>query len=53
MVLDTLERQSTGGDRGTQRDMERSAPQDRVQSRDNVVRGVRVLCGVRHAGASL
>ncbi|GAA2913711.1 hypothetical protein GCM10010524_50730 [Streptomyces mexicanus] len=50
MVLHALQRQSAGGDRGAQRDVERAAPQGRVQFRAG---DVRVLGGVRHARAFL
>ncbi|CAM5494747.1 hypothetical protein SGRIM128S_09251 [Streptomyces griseomycini] len=50
MVLDPLQRQSACGDRGPQGDVEGAAAQGRVQFRGA---GVRVLCGVRHAGAFL
>lgn len=52
MVLDALQRQSAGGDRGTQRDVERAAAQGRVQFRRADLR-VRVVCAVPHAGAFL
>jgi hypothetical protein len=50
MVLHPLQRQPAGGDRGTQGDVEGAAPQGRVQLGGD---GVRVLWGVRHAGAFL
>lgn len=50
MVLHALQGQSAGGDRGPQGDVEGAASQGRVQFRGG---DVRVLCGVRHAGASL
>lgn len=55
VVLDALQRQSTGGDSGTQRHVEGAAPQSRLKFRrgGGVDGGVRVLCGVRHAGAFL
>ncbi|MCF2436819.1 hypothetical protein LV779_32990 [Streptomyces thinghirensis] len=50
MVLHTLQRQSASGDRGAQRDVEGAAAQGRVEFRGG---DVRVLSGVRHAGAFL
>jgi hypothetical protein len=50
MVLYPLQRQSAGGYRGAQRDVEGAAPQGRLQ----LSRGeIRVLCAVPHAGAFL
>ena len=53
VVLHALERQSPGGYRCTQGGMEGAASQGRVQFRGGDGGDVRVLCGVRHAGAFL
>jgi hypothetical protein len=53
MVLHALQRQAPGGYRGTQGDVEGAASQGRVQFRGGDGGDVRVLCGVRHAGAFL
>lgn len=50
MVLHALQRQSAGGDRRPQGDVEGTTAQGRVELRGG---DVRVLCGVRHAGALL